>query len=141
MSGKIKLLIAALFVLISAAALTFANSRMKINYCKSTVKLDDGFAVLKEDNINSSVIRIDSSGKITGRVNIFLSDPLALSVKSVHDMFADDNGSLYVMCTVYGPNRSMYELIYKCDFLLGSAKRIWSSKPSTGKARKLERYW
>lgn len=134
MSGKIKVLIAAVFILLSAAALTFANSRMQINYCKGVVKLNDGFAVLKEDNINSAVIKIDGSGKITDRVNIFLSDPFALSVKSVHDMFADDDGSLYVMCTVYGPNRTIYDLIYKCNFTVGSGKKIWSSKQVSGYA-------
>lgn len=134
-SGKIKFLIIAVLVLIFAAALTVVNSRVKIDYCKGMVKLDDGFAVLKEANIHAAVIKLDNEGRVTDRANLLLNDPFTLSVKNVHDLFTDDYGNLYVFCSVYGPKRSQYpeyETIYKCNFLLGSAKKIWSSKQING---------
>lgn len=132
MSGKIKFLIIAALVLISAAALTFVNSGVEIDYCKGVVKLNNGFAVLKETDSFASVIKLDDSGKVKERANILLNDPFTLSVKSVHDLFTDNKDNLYVFCSVYGPNRSIYETIYKCDFLLGGMKRIWSSKQVDG---------
>ena len=130
--SKIKYLIIFLLVLISAAALTMANSRVKINYCKNAIKLDDGLAILEEDSLHAAVIKLDSSGNMTDRVNILLYDPFTLSVKSVHDLFADDNGNLYFICSTYGSNRSRYETIYKCNFLFGGVQKIWSSKQISG---------
>lgn len=131
-SGKIKFLIIAALVLISAAAMTYVNSYVKIDYCKNTIKLDDGLAILKEDGLHAAVITLDNNGEITGRANILLNDPFTLSVKSVHDLFSDDKGNLYVFCSIYGPKRSVYETIYKCNFFFGSGRRIWSSKQADG---------
>lgn len=128
MSGRIKFLIVAALVLISAAALTFVNSRIGIDYCKGTVKLNDGFAVLNEADGFASVIKLDNSGKVTDRVNMLLNDPFTLSVKSVHKLFTDDKDNLYLFCSVYGPECSVYETIYRCNFLFGSAEKIWSSE-------------
>ncbi|MDE6726990.1 MAG: hypothetical protein K2J80_03500, partial [Oscillospiraceae bacterium] len=130
--SKIKYLIIALLVLISAALLTEANSRVKIDYCKNAIKNGGGLAVLKEESFHAAVIKLDSSGNVTDRANILLNNPFTLSVKSVHDLFSDDGGNLYVFCTVYGLNRSRYETIYKCNFLFGSAQRIWSSEQISG---------
>lgn len=130
--SKIKYLIIILLVLISAAALTIANSRAEIGYCKNAVKIDGGMAILEEDGLYASVIKLDGSGKMTDRVNILLNDPFTLSVKSVHGLFADNNGNLYLICSIYGSNRSRYETIYKCNFLFGSAQKIWSSKQISG---------
>lgn len=134
MSGRIKFLIVAALVLISAAALTFVNSRIGIDYCKGAVKLNDGFAVLNEADGFASVIKLDNSGKVTDRVNMLLNDPFTLSVKSVHKLFTDDKDNLYFFCSVYGPERSVYETIYRCNFLFGSAEKIWSSEQIDGYA-------
>lgn len=132
---RLSLLITAVLILISAAALTEANSRVKINYCKGTVRYNGGLAVLKEDSVSAAVITLDDSGGVTGRANILLNDPFGLSVKSVHDLFFDDNGDLYFFCTVYGLKASdypRYEELYRCNFTLGSVKKLWSSKKLSG---------
>lgn len=132
---RLNFLIILLLVLVCAAALTAANSTVRFNYCKGVIKSGGGFAVLKEDNISAAVIELGGDGSITGRVNILLNDPFTLSVKSAHDLFSDDDGNLYFFCTVYGLKRAkypQYDVILKCNFTLGSAAEIWSSKSVSG---------
>lgn len=132
---RLNFLIILLLVLVCAAALTAANSTVRINYCKGVIKSGGSLAVLKEDSVSAAVIKLGGDGSITGRVNILLNDPFTLSVKSVHDLFSDDEGNLYFFCTVYGLKRAkypQYDAILKCNFTLGSAAEIWSSKTLSG---------
>lgn len=124
MSLRIKLLAAAALVLIAAAALTFINSNVDIDYCKGMIKLDGGYAVLNETENIAAVIRLDKNGKAVRRVSLPLNNPFTLSVRSVHDMFSDDNGNVYAFCTVYSPNHSKREVLYKCDFTLGIMRQM-----------------
>lgn len=133
---RLGLLIIAVLILISAAGLTAANSRIKIGYCKGVVHTNDGgLAVLKEDSVSAAVITLDSAENVTGRANILLNDPFSLSVKNVHDLFSDDEGNVYFFCTVYGLKMSKYpryETLYKCNFTLGSVSKLRSFKNLDG---------
>lgn len=119
MKIRIKLLIAAVSVVIVSAVLTLLNSRVDIDYCKGVVKTGGGCAVLTETDRRASVIKLDENGNVTDRADMLLFDPFRQSVKSVHDMFTDDGGGVWFFCTEYSPDRAKRELLCKCDFSLG----------------------
>lgn len=125
MKFRYKLLITVCLVLLSAVILTFVSSDISVDYCKGTVKLPDGWALLEEKGGCASVIKLGGSGEVTGKANFLLNDPFSVSVRSVHDMFTDDDGNIYFFCTSYRAGNSKREYLYKCDLTFGIAYRLW----------------
>lgn len=128
---KIKLIVCAAVALIVAVATTFLFSRDSISYCKSAVKAGRNTVLLSEQDIISSVILTDELGNISDRVTLVNANPFGLSYRSYHDVTADNNGDIYVSCTVYGSGNSVFYEIYKLNFTFSIAERIWRSEENS----------
>ena len=128
---KIKLIVCAAVALIAAVVTTFLFSRDSISYCKSAIRTSGNTVLLSEQDIISSVILTDSSGNISDRITLVNANPFGLSYRSYHDLTADENGDIYVSCTVYGSNNSVFYEIYKLNFTLSIAERIWRSEENS----------
>lgn len=102
------------------------NSNADVEYCKNCIRYEDGAALINEGKFTASILSFNEQGKITGRVNLISTNFFTSSIKNFNTLFTDDQGNLYVSCSVYSDkNEQEYMEVYKCNFQLGYAQRVW----------------
>ncbi len=128
MGVRAKILIWTAVLLIASAVAAMLLSGGNVNFCKSIIRENGETYLLSEKDYFSSVLKIDGAGKITDRVTLLSANPFGLTYRSFHDLSADENGDIYISCTVYGNNNKVFAEVYKLDFTLGLPRLVWRSE-------------
>ncbi len=128
MGGKIKFLVCAVVLLIASAVAALLLSGENVSFCKSVIRENGEIYLLSEKDYHSSVLKIDGTGTITDCVPLFCANPFGLTYRRFHDLSADENGDIYISCTVYGNNNKVFAEVYRLDFKFGIPRLVWRSE-------------
>lgn len=128
MGVRAKILILAAVLLIASAVAAMLLSGGNVSFCKSIIRENGDTYLLSEKDYYSSVLKIDGAGTITDRVTLISANPFGLTYRSFHDLSADENGDIYISCTVYGNNSKVFAEVYKLDFTTGLPRLVWRSE-------------
>ncbi|WP_071434341.1 hypothetical protein [Angelakisella massiliensis] len=111
--------------LLLTGVVTYSDTHLEVDYCKTLIPYGDGFAGIEENGVLSHIFCTDADGKLTGNIQVLNIDLGRQSVKSFDQLIEDENGTLYVACTLHEPGGNETKAIYQADFQWERLRLVW----------------
>ena len=103
----------------------YSDTHLKLDYCKTLVSYQGGLAGIQENQMLSQIFLTDHNGKLTGNIQALNIDLWHQRIKSFDQLFQDENGTLYVACTLHGSEGKETKAVYQADFQWEILRPVW----------------
>ena len=114
-----------IFPVLFTGVASYFDTHLNLDYCKSFISYQDGFAGIEENGMVSHIFCTDRDGALTSNIQTIGIDLGAQRIKSCDQLITDENNTLYVVCTLYNHKGSSTKVVYRADFTWDRLVPVW----------------